>query len=228
MRRTFSKLPSCVAIFETGYRLKAGGLDLPQRLVEPPRTDGEVAVAESLQLGDAAKDPRPVDGQRPLAADDGQLDLLALDVLGQLDHLDPARRDRPQLRAAAHGLGAVRWLERERVGQRHLFRLAQQRPVGQDDELGAVAFRARSLGRGHFVPAARAGDAVDADLAPVRARVEIGLRRPDEAALLGELDVQRLTTEQAQGSSSTMSGSGASTATFPFVLCAGLRWRRSR
>jgi hypothetical protein len=94
--------------------------------------------------------------------------------------------------------------------------LAEQRAVGEDDELALVAAEPGRIGRGDGVPAPGAGDAVDPDLAPERPRIEIG-RRLVEPSTLRELDVQGLTAEQAQRSISSVS-TGAAPSLFAGVL----------
>ena len=52
-------------------------------------------VVGPLEGRDRAEDPLAVDPERPLIAVARELDLLALDAR-EVDHLDPARRDRPE------------------------------------------------------------------------------------------------------------------------------------
>src|SRR5207245_4124041 len=102
-RRTFSKLPSCCAISGQGTGLQRGDPDLPEVAVEPLRTHG-VRPLGPLELGYAAERAQPVDRQRPLTVDDRQVDRVAVDLLRELDDVDPPRRDGPQFALAAHGL----------------------------------------------------------------------------------------------------------------------------
>src|SRR2546423_6074047 len=147
-----------------------------------------VRAARLLELRDASPLAQAVDGQRALSVDDAELDLVAV-VLEARD-LDPARRDRPEVAVPANGLGPVGRLEVQRVGERSLGLLAEERPVREHREVGLVAAQSRGLRRRDSVPAPRPRDAVDADLTPERTRVDRG-RLPQTAALGGP-DVPRL------------------------------------
>src|ERR1043166_1075751 len=169
---------------------------------------GAEALADLLELRDGAEAALAVDRERPLAAGGDQLDLLAPRL--DLGDLDSARSDGPDLAVAADALGPVRRVDRflhglgedtERVVR--LVFVDQQVAVRQRDEVHFVAGGAGGPGGRYRVPAARSRDAVDADSAPVRPRIDgrrLSLGEVVEAGLARELLVDRLAPEDHCGS----------------------------
>ena len=81
--------------------------DLPGLAAEPVCADD---VLGPLECGDRAESVPAVDDERPLAVVDGELDLVAGDS-GQVENLDRARGDGPEIAVATDRLGAVRRCE---------------------------------------------------------------------------------------------------------------------
>ncbi len=142
------------------------------------------------------------------AAVERKLELVSVRV--DLGDLDPPGGDRPELIAAPHGFRPVRRCEAllHRFGERgkrvggHVL-VHDEVAVGERHEMDLIAREAGGLRGADRVPAARAGDAVDAGHAPVRPGIDrLGLRFPleVEAGLSRELLVDRLAPEDHWGS----------------------------
>src|SRR5207253_4356004 len=116
--------------------------DLPEPVAEPPRAHNvrlADALAQSLDLREAAENALAVDRERALAPAYRQLELVTADL--ELRYLDSTRGDRPAVAVATHRLGPVGRVEdlfdRLRQRRRRFLRLVlvhDQVAVRQPDE----------------------------------------------------------------------------------------------
>ena len=114
-----------------------------------------------------------VDEQRPRLVRDHELDLVAVHLLGHLEHLDALRGDAPDVGVLAQAEGVVRSGQRQRIGQwrdrsvRNVL-VDDEAPIGERDELDLVTGQPGRLRARDGVPFALARDPVDADDLPER------------------------------------------------------------
>src|SRR5512133_936719 len=192
-----------------GAALQRVGLDLPGLAVQAAGAHDVVlalGAADSLQLGDAPEGARPVDGEGPAGLAGDQLELVAVGT--EAHHGDAAGCDGPDVLVLPDGFGPVGRFEGllDRVGERRervrrLVFVHDQVAVREGDEVDLVPGQPGRFGRGDRIPAARAGHAVDAGHAPVRAGVDgASLRLLLEPRLTRQLLVQRLAPEDHWGS----------------------------
>ena len=184
--------------------------DLPEGLVQAARTEHERAELlrrEVLETGDFRLALRAVDPDRALPVVDGEVDLVAVHVLGHLDDGDSQRARAPDVLLLAQGERMVRRVEQavERVGERSEGVVREvvvgvEGPVWQRDEVGLVSGQVRCDGGQDGVPLPGSGNPVDACDPPQRMlgvdRGQPGrlvdAAREVEATLPGELLVERL------------------------------------
>src|SRR4029079_2442905 len=128
---------------------------------------------DTLERGNALQGWLAVDAPRALDAIPGDLDLVSGGGAVELDGLDPPRRDRPGRPVPADGVRAKGRSHRGHIAERIGLGVAvldEQRPVGEDHEPRLRALD-RELDRRDGVPLTLPVEAVNPDLAPVRAGV---------------------------------------------------------